>query len=91
MSRGEQVQDSTRARHIVLSGTVQGVGFRPFIYRIALQYQLTGWVRNRVGLVEVHVQGRGENLEQFVSEIFTHAPPLAHPVIQSDTHVAKHT
>ena len=87
MSRGEQVQDSTRARHIVLSGTVQGVGFRPFIYRIALQYQLTGWVRNRVGLVEVHVQGRGENLEQFVSEIFTHAPPLAHPVIQSDTHV----
>jgi len=85
MLKGEQVQDNTRARHIVLSGKVQGVGFRPFIYRIAMQYQLTGWVRNRVGLVEVHVQGRDENLEQFVSEIFTHAPPLAHPVVQSDT------
>jgi acylphosphatase len=56
MSRDEQVRNKTRARHIVLSGKVQGVGFRPFIYRIATQYQLSGWVRNRVGLVEVHVQ-----------------------------------
>ena len=87
MSKGEQVPGNTRARHIVLSGKVQGVGFRPFIYRIATQYQLTGWVRNRVGLVEVHVQGRGENLEQFVSEIFSHAPPLAQAVLQSDAPV----
>ncbi len=87
MSKGERVQSNTRARHIVLSGKVQGVGFRPFIYRIATQYQLTGWVRNRVGLVEIHVQGRGEKLEQFVSEIFSRAPQLAQPVLQSDTPV----
>jgi len=87
MSKGEQVQNNTRARHIVLSGKVQGVGFRPFIYRIATHYQLTGWVRNRVGLVEVHVQGRDENLEQFLGEIFTRAPPLAQAVLQSDVPV----
>jgi hydrogenase maturation protein HypF len=89
MSKGERAQNKhvSSARHIVLSGKVQGVGFRPFIYRIATRYQLTGWVRNRVGLVEVHVQGRGENLEQFVSEIFNHAPPLAQPVLQSDADV----
>jgi hydrogenase maturation protein HypF len=87
MSKGEQVPGNTRARHIVLSGKVQGVGFRPFIYRIATRYRLSGWVRNRVGLVEVHVQGRDENLEQFVNEIFSHAPPLAQPVLQSDADV----
>jgi len=87
MSRGEQVRSNICARHIVLSGKVQGVGFRPFIYRIATQYRLTGWVRNRVGLVEVHVQGRDENLEKFVSEIFNHAPPMAQPVLQSDADV----
>ena len=87
MFKGGQVQNNTSARHIVLSGKVQGVGFRPFIYRIATQYQLSGWVRNRVGLVEIHVQGRDANLQQFVSEIFTRAPQLAQPVLQSDTRV----
>ena len=88
MPKGKQVQANTSARHIVLSGKVQGVGFRPFLYRIATQYQLTGWVRNRVGLVEIHVQGRDADLQQFVSEIFTRAPQLARPLLQSDTRVA---
>jgi hydrogenase maturation protein HypF len=87
MSKGERVQSYTSARHIVLSGKVQGVGFRPFIYRIASQHHLSGWVRNRVGLVEIHVQGRTESLEQFVTEIFTQAPQLARPVLQSDTRI----
>ncbi len=87
MSKGRKVQNNTSARHIVLSGKVQGVGFRPFIYRIATQYQLAGWVRNRVGLVEIHIQGQAENLEKFVSEIFSRAPQLANPILQSDTSV----
>jgi hydrogenase maturation protein HypF len=87
MSRGEQVQTNTRARHIVLSGKVQGVGFRPFVYRIATKYRLSGWVRNRVGQVEIHVQGRDESLKQFAGELFSHAPPLAQPVLQSDDDV----
>ncbi len=89
MFKGEQVQNKqvSSARHIVLSGKVQGVGFRPFIYRIATQHQLSGWVRNRVGLVEMHVQGRAEILEKFVTEIFSRAPQLAQPVLESETRV----
>ena len=77
-----------RARHIVLSGTVQGVGFRPFIFRIATQHQLQGWVRNRLGQVEIHVQGGAAPLDEFVHDIFTQAPQLADPVMQSDRPVA---
>ena len=40
-----------RARRIVVSGRVQGVGFRPFIYRIARVFDLNGWVRNGAGRV----------------------------------------
>jgi hydrogenase maturation protein HypF len=77
-----------RARHIVLSGKVQGVGFRPFIFRIATQHQLNGWVRNRLGQVEIHVQGRAASLDEFLRDIFTRAPQLAQPVLQSDRQVA---
>lgn len=76
-----------RARHIVLSGTVQGVGFRPFIFRIAKQHRLQGWVRNRLGQVEIHVQGGAASLDEFVHDIFTQAPQLAEPVLQSDRQV----
>ena len=41
-----------QARALTISGQVQGVGFRPFIYRLARQHELTGWVRNNVGTVE---------------------------------------
>lgn len=44
------------ALHLALGGRVQGVGFRPFVYRLALGLGLTGWVRNRTGQVEIHVQ-----------------------------------
>ena len=89
MFEGEHNQNKhiTSARLIVLSGRVQGVGFRPFIYRLAAEHRLTGWVRNRVGLVEIHIQGEAEKLQQFVAEIFTRAPPLASPVLQSDNPV----
>ena len=53
------------ARKIILSGVVQGVGFRPFIYRHAQLNKLTGWVRNSSGRVEVHVQGELQFLDQF--------------------------
>jgi hydrogenase maturation protein HypF len=90
MSANEQVRDplETRARHLVLSGNVQGVGFRPFIYRIANRHHLHGWVRNRVGLVEIHVQGGAENIDRFVVDVFADAPQLARPELQSDRAVA---
>jgi len=58
-----------KARQILLSGQVQGVGFRPFIYRLAIAHQLVGWVRNRVGLVEIQVQGPSQHLENFLADL----------------------
>ncbi|MBE9560055.1 MAG: carbamoyltransferase HypF [Proteobacteria bacterium] len=86
------IQDTSRyntdaelsARKIILSGQVQGVGFRPFIYRLAHEHELTGWVKNCVGIVEIHVQGQPENLENFLSDIFDKNPPLAKPKLESD-------
>ncbi len=48
------------ASRIVLTGHVQGVGFRPFVYRIAQELGLNGWVQNQLGQVGVHVEGPPE-------------------------------
>jgi hydrogenase maturation protein HypF len=83
-----QPSGTIAARKITLSGKVQGVGFRPFIFRLAQQHQLTGWVRNCLGLVEIHAQGDTATLQNFVLDIFQHQPPLAEPVLESDDPVA---
>src|SRR5512133_4134769 len=63
--------------HLQISGIVQGVGFRPFIYRLALENALTGWVRNTPGGVEIEVQGKTEAVTGFTRLISSEAPPLA--------------
>jgi len=80
----QQTQTTLSARQIILSGQVQGVGFRPFIYRLAIAHNLTGWVKNCVGIVEVHVQGQSQNLDDFLSDIFDKNPPLVKPILKSD-------
>jgi len=84
LESGLEVNLEISARKITLSGQVQGVGFRPFIYRLAKVHQLTGWVRNCVGVVEIHVQGRSQNINHFVNDIFDKKPPLAKPNLDSD-------
>ena len=74
----------TFARQIVLSGQVQGVGFRPFVYRLAIEHKLTGWVKNCVGTVDIFVQGQSQNLDSFVLDLFAKKPPLAKPKLESD-------
>ena len=73
------------AFHYIITGQVQGVGFRPYIYRLAHYYQLTGWVKNTVGQVEIYVQGQSEQLTQFQQDLVRKAPPLAQPHIFSCT------
>lgn len=87
MNTGQQTKLVISARLIVLSGQVQGVGFRPFIYRLAIEHELTGWVKNCVGTVEIHVQGLAQNLDDFLGGIFTKKPPLAKPKLESDKSV----
>ena len=67
------------ALHIVISGRVQGVGFRPFVSRIAVEFGLAGWVRNRSGQVEIRVEGSDAELTAFKGALLKRAPPLARP------------
>ena len=64
-------------RRYRVRGVVQGVGFRPFIHRLARDYQLTGWVLNDTAGVLIHAQGSPESHGQFVLAIERHAPPAA--------------
>lgn len=68
---------------IVLSGHVQGVGFRPFVYRIAKEHGLTGQVQNRLGEVEVIACGDTISLKKFEEDLVSRSPPLSKPEIDS--------
>ncbi len=63
---------------ISVRGVVQGVGFRPFVYRLAHEHDLTGWVLNHSGGVEIEVEGPAAVLAPFVRDLEEKAPPLAH-------------
>ena len=64
-------------RGIRVRGAVQGVGFRPFVWRLAHELALSGWVRNDPSGVAIEVQGRGDALERFVARLAREAPALA--------------
>jgi hydrogenase maturation protein HypF len=65
------------ACRIQIRGMVQGVGFRPFIHRLAARHELNGWVRNASGDVQLSLEGAGDAIEAFMAELRTEAPPLA--------------
>src|SRR5450755_3610042 len=64
-------------RRITVHGTVQGVGFRPFVYRLAVELGLEGTVRNADGLVVIDAAGTQDAVGEFVRRIDADAPPLA--------------
>ncbi len=63
--------------NIHVTGIVQGVGFRPFVYGLAGRLKLTGWVRNTSAGVDIQVDGTAEVIDSFVSSIKSGLPPLA--------------
>jgi hydrogenase maturation protein HypF len=65
-------------RHVRVRGQVQGVGFRPFVYRIATELGLDGWVRNDGEGVEIEVQGAAASLDALLRRLVEDAPPLSH-------------
>jgi len=65
------------AKIIHIKGLVQGVGFRPFIYRLAADHTMLGWVENRNDGVRVHVEGGSANIANFISDIREKAPAAA--------------
>jgi len=63
----DNVKANTEQRAVIdVQGVVQGVGFRPFIYRLAVQHKLRGWVRNTSGKVEIEVEGKEAEVADFL-------------------------
>ena len=63
--------------HVHVTGVVQGVGFRPFVWQMATSRGLTGWVRNAADGVHVEAKGPQEQLDSFVLALSTQAPAAA--------------
>jgi len=62
---------------IRVRGVVQGVGFRPFVYRLARANTLGGWVLNGKEGVEIYLEGAAQGLQAFVREMELQPPPAA--------------
>jgi hydrogenase maturation protein HypF len=65
------------ARAVLVEGVVQGVGFRPFVWRLATSLDLAGRVRNAAGRVEIEAAGTPANLDAFARRLRSDAPPRA--------------
>jgi hydrogenase maturation protein HypF len=87
-----KVGETTGAR-VEVSGVVQGVGFRPFVYRLARKYHLTGWVRNTSSKVEIEVEGPLGEIQNFLKDLRNQAPPQARieRVLDSDNEFQGYT
>src|SRR5262245_33303855 len=75
------LSSAERIRHctVVVEGVVQGVGFRPFVYRLAHRHSLHGSVRNALSGVLIEVEGDRDRLAEFLDELVSKAPAVARP------------
>lgn len=71
------MQAVKEARYFQIRGVVQGVGFRPFVFRLAEEFGVTGWVLNAEEGVEIHAEGDAESLNRFAATIEAQPPPAA--------------
>ena len=62
---------------VLVEGIVQGVGFRPFVYRIATELELVGYVRNLGNVVEIVIQGYQDQIADFIYKLQNELPPIA--------------
>ncbi|MGC9360132.1 MAG: carbamoyltransferase HypF, partial [Anaerolineae bacterium] len=72
-----QLSAHDSALRIAVKGIVQGVGFRPTIYRLAQEHHVCGWIRNTSWGVEIQAEGENGELDAFCQAISAEAPPLA--------------
>ncbi|MGQ9571706.1 MAG: carbamoyltransferase HypF [Dehalococcoidia bacterium] len=62
---------------VVVRGIVQGVGFRPFVYRLAQEHELSGWVLNSTQGVVIEVEGPRQSIDEFIAALRANPPPQA--------------
>ena len=62
---------------LLVRGVVQGVGFRPFVYRLASEEHLAGFIGNDTGGVTIEIEGPAERVEAFRRRLREEAPPLS--------------
>jgi hydrogenase maturation protein HypF len=74
MAESEPIRERRAAQ---VRGVVQGVGFRPFVYRLALEEGLSGFIGNDTGGVTIEIEGPPERLEAFLTRLRSEPPPLA--------------
>jgi hydrogenase maturation protein HypF len=75
----------TSACSIRVRGVVQGVGFRPFVYRLALANALAGWVLNGEQGVEIHLEGSDDRVKDFIRDLKA-SPPKAAQIAEIEIH-----
>ena len=71
------VSPQTERHRIALQGAVQGVGFRPTVYRLAEKLRLSGWVRNTNAGMEIEIEGEPERLSEFLLQLRAATPSAA--------------
>ena len=70
-------ESPSRSVQVEVQGAVQGVGFRPYVYRLATALGLNGWVRNSSQGVAIQIEGTPQVLETFLQRLTTEPPPRA--------------
>ena len=73
----EPIAEQTLRRGVLVSGVVQGVGFRPFVYRLASEGGLAGFIGNDTDGVTIEIEGPGERVAEFLDRLRSETPPLA--------------
>ena len=71
------------AFRLEISGLVQGVGYRPFVYRNAVSLGIKGWVKNNHGKVTLHIEGQQNRVNELLDLLLNHPPQAAIPKLQS--------
>ncbi len=75
--RNSNKTDTLNRLRLNIFGVVQGVGFRPFVYRLAKKMDLNGWINNSPQGVVMEVEGGRDRLKEFVDRVKNDKPPLA--------------
>ena len=72
------MSDTPITQKIHITGIVQGVGFRPYVFNLASKMRINGWVRNTSSGLEIVASGEPSDLDRFIQALRNHPPTLAH-------------